>query len=257
MNLPQKRSRARDMLLLASCALCATQACAQGAMVHEDGYASTGGCDPVSNNPPAFILQDAGDVMRERHVASVSAVAPSGNWALYEGSVKLGKIWPFRARARAVDTRGCTQQQAQAVTAFRFDDVIDVTAGSHAEGTPVTYTATVRLPVNLQGRGTRCGVNSTFSGMLWINDQLARWQTSGPYEGAQDLVVSAVVRVGDRMRFGLSTDATVSAVRYSGSDNICAYNEVALTEAARIALTADTLGANTTSINGVRYQPRP
>lgn len=246
--------RALGALVLA---LGAAPTWAQGALVYSDGYASTGGCDSVTNDPAAFLLQDAGAVMRERHWESVQASAPSGNMALYDGSVKLGKVYPFRARAWAANTRRCSQQQSQSVASFRFDDVIDVTAGVHTVGTPVTYTATVRLPVSLQGRGTRCDVNSRFDGKLWINDQVVDWRTYGPYQGAQELVVSAVARVGERMRIGLSTAALVSAVRYDFSDNICAYNEVALTDAVRITLTADTLDANTTSINGVHYGARP
>jgi hypothetical protein len=230
---------------------------AQGTYIYQDGYASTGGCNAVRDDPPYLFLQDAGPVMRERHRATAMAQDLSGNVSRYSGSLKLGKIYPFHASAHVADTTDCTQQLAQAVTDFTFVDKIEVTAGSHPVGTPVTYTATVNLPVSLMGRGQRCGINSEFVATLYLNDQKGEWRSNGPFQGVGQLVVTATALAGQQMQIGLDTRAVASALRYRVSDTFCASNEVALTEPVRIVLTADTLGANTTSINGVHYGDRP
>jgi hypothetical protein len=230
---------------------------AQGTYLYQTGYARTGGCDPVVDDPADLFLQDAGAPMRDRHPVSARAQAPSGNAAWYDGSIKLGQIYPFRVRARAVKPVGCTQQMGQATVNFQYIDKIDVRAGAHPDGTPITYTATVVLPVDLHGRGARCGIDSALSAQLWLHDQSASWSTAGPYQGTGSVVVSATAAVGQRIMIGMSTQGTASAVHYSTNDNACTSNEVSLTAPVRITLTADTLGANMTSINGVRYDARP
>lgn len=235
------------------------QAVAAGAYLFQDGYVLTGGCDPTRADAPQFFLQDAGDAMRERYHQSEQIQAPSGNRSRYIGSLTLGRIFPFRTQASAVSLRGngCNQSEAQGYTFYAFSDYIDVTAGAHPAGTPVTYTATIDMPVRIEGRGDRCPINAEFRALATLADQRAEWRQNGPYQGVQRMTVSYTAAVGERMYLYLSASGRASAVRYSTSGNICAHNEVELTDSMTITLTADVLGANTTSANGVNYRPRP
>lgn len=227
---------------------------ARAAYVLEDGYAVTRACDPVRNDPAMFFLQNAGPEMRQRHRGHAVARSASGSRAKYAGSLRLGRIEPFvaQAQAAALQSEGCTQSEAQAVANFAFLDEIEVKAWGLAEGSPVTYTVDIDLPVRIQGLGTRCPLNAEFQALATLADQRAEWRQNGPYWGEQRLTLQYTGLVGQTMTLSLSTTALASAVRYGG-DNECVHNLAALTEGARIRLAADVVGANTVSVNGVNY----
>lgn len=214
--------------------------------------AVTYGCDAVSDISPMFRNDDPTKGVRER-IRSVIR-APSGSKARATGGVLLGGVLPLHVRAQSSEIQpGCDWSGASAQTLSIFSDEIEVTAGDLPVGTPVVYTATIDFALEMPHPGDTCVHMPFFNAYLRLSDAYTNWSPAAPFHGNYRMTVSKTTAVGDRLSLGTEALAYVFAPRFRNYDILCVENSIRTTDTARITLTADVPGANTTSVKGIRY----
>lgn len=219
---------------------------------YHNSYAMTFGCDPVTDRPPES--WDFSPTKGDRRGFSSVARAPSGSRARAAGAIILGRLPALHLKALAAPIPpGCFSSAAEAKAITYFTDEIDVTAGDLPVGTPVTYTATLDLVVDMERPGNGCETWPTLRGYLALSGPFATWTPIPPFHGTHRLTVAKTAAVGDRLALSAEVRSQVNAMRSTGSNTWCSDNMVRMPDAGRITLTTDVPGANTTSISGIRY----
>lgn len=244
------------LALLAGLLACTLGSTAQAfSGMNQDTKAVTYGCDAGEDDPPYWFIVDVGAVMRERYSQRASRVAPSGDLARTGGSVTMGRLPPLHAKASAAPLvpGGCAFSGASASRTAGFWDELVVSAGDLPAGTPVTYTATIDLPVELKQTGESCATPPFFLGTLELNLTQVQWEQSGVYSGTHQMTVSATTAVGETLPLYFGVMAVAQAYRRATDIGYCADTSIRLLDTARVKLTADVPGANMVSVNGVRY----
>jgi hypothetical protein len=234
------------------CLLCLSAPVQAQSRTYRSGVAQVSGCEQVIDISPEVYNYDPvkGDRQRTRSMARLD----SGTKARATGGVVLGSLVPLHVKAVSTEIQpGCTFSSAFAQAVTSFTDWIDVTAGNLPVGTPVTYTATIDYALEMPRPGDGCFYYPNFRSLLGLGNAFGVWNPGAPFSGTHRMTVSKTVAVGDRMLLEAEAWASVSAQRNLDSENFCAENSVRMTDTARITLTANVPGANTTSIKGIRY----
>jgi hypothetical protein len=250
-------TRACTSLALAVAVLSPGVAQAQSSWIIHDAFAETY-CADVRDDPPEFKLNNGGPEMLVRHPMAALARSADGSYSRTSGGVRMGVLSPLRVVSRAAElTPGCQLSGGRAYGTTMFIDNINVTAGDLPPGTPVTYTATVDLPVRIHQTGTGCIIPPFLQATVGLQQVRSSWTLNDHFNGTHRLTTSFTTAVGETLEVVLHVLAIASSSRASYDDWTCDMTSVRLLDSARVVLTADVPEANMVSVNGVRYdKPR-
>ncbi|MBQ0942808.1 hypothetical protein KAK07_05645 [Ideonella sp. 4Y16] len=216
------------------------------------GTAQTFGCDGVADTQPEDF--DFNPIKGERKKLKLAALAPSGSQALVSGGIALGHLPRMSLKALAAEIPpNCRVSAASAESIVYFKDEIEVKAGDLPAGTPVTYTANVDFAIDMPREGNGCNSVPFFRAYLNLSGPFTLWNPVAPFNGTYRMSLTKTMAVGDTLSLGVEIRGFVEASRFLGSNTFCAENTLRMLDSARVSLTTDVPGANTTSLKGVRY----
>ncbi|MBQ0959783.1 hypothetical protein KAK06_12600 [Ideonella sp. 4Y11] len=216
------------------------------------GNAQTYGCDGVADTQPEDF--DFDPIKGERKKLKLAALAPSGSQALVSGGIALGHLPRMNLKALAAEIPpDCRVSAASAEGIVFFKDDIEVKAGDLPAGTPVTYTANVDIALDMPREGNGCNSVPFFRAYLNLSGPFTIWSPSAPFNGTYRMSLTKTTVVGDTLSLDVEIRGYVDALRVLGSNTFCAENTLRMLDSARVSLTTDVPGANTTSLKGVRY----
>lgn len=222
------------------------------AATYRYGTAQTFGCDGVADTQPEDF--DFNPIKGDRKKLRLAALAPSGSQALVSGGIALGHLPRMNVKAVAAEIApGCRASAAHAEGIVFFQDDIEVKAGDLPAGTPVTYTANIDFALDMPRAGNGCNYAPFFRAFLSLSGPYTIWNPISPFNGTYRMSLTKTVAVGDTLSLIAEIRGSVDASRVQDAGTYCAENSVRMLDSARVLLTTDVPGANTTSLKGVRY----